>query len=655
MSGFFASALTGARSRLRAPTTLLARTQAVFLGITLLSAVPVFFAIAVRGAGEPAAEVLGYVALLGLSLWWMRNAAVRSATAVAEIGEAVGLLVVLSALSDLTAGHVLLFIALAYRSLFGGPRRATVRVALYLSALVAAHAAAGVLDEVIFLIPAVPAVATLTHTLATSIHRQERMRRREQLLISASASLSAALTVEEAGQELARTARALAGADPRGARVEVWIREGDSLTRLATSGRRRAGLWEPVAMSALADGVRERLEARGAVTRDELRAGDSDPQPGLDALAGDETGPCLLAPMVAHQRCEGVIVLASPDRSISECTPALEVLAAEASLVLERVRLTGDLRNSEKRFRSLVLHASDGITAVDADFMITYQSPSFGRLLHRDSDGLVGAPLELLIHPDDAADVLMTLGAVRHPAVGRVEARLRRSDGAYVQVEAVTNNMLADPDVGMIVLNVRDIGERKALEAQLAHQAFHDPLTNLANRALFAEHVQQALGRARRSDSKAAVLMLDLDDFKGVNDTLGHAAGDRLLTVLAERLRACVRPSDTLARLGGDEFAILVEQGAGEDHVATVADRVLAEMGAAVELEGTRVQVGASIGIAISASGRESLDELLRQADTAMYQAKASGKGRSATYEPAMRELARRSAQGAAPQRNGKK
>ncbi|HUH06456.1 MAG TPA: sensor domain-containing diguanylate cyclase, partial [Egibacteraceae bacterium] len=322
------------------------------------------------------------------------------------------------------------------------------------------------------------------------------------------------------------------------------------------------------------------------------------------------------------------------DRSMLESAGALDTLAAEGGLALERIRLTDDLRHSERRFRSLVLHASDVITAVDANFAISYQSPSIERLLQRTPESLVGVELELLLHPDDVEDVLAALDAAHQPQVARVEARLRRSDGSYVQCEVVANNMLADPDVRMSVLNIRDISERKAFEEQLAHRAFHDALTGLPNRALFSEHAQQARARAQRGGPPMAVLMLDLDDFKRVNDTLGHSAGDRLLVSLAERLRRCVRPSDTVARLGGDEFALIIV--AGPEQARRVAARVLDEMSQPVEIGDEMVAVGASVGIAMSESGEESLEELLRMADFAMYSAKSGGKSRAALYEPRM-------------------
>jgi diguanylate cyclase (GGDEF)-like protein len=184
---------------------------------------------------------------------------------------------------------------------------------------------------------------------------------------------------------------------------------------------------------------------------------------------------------------------------------------------------------------------------------------------------------------------------------------------------------------------VQDVTDRRRLEAELAHRAFHDPLTGLANRALFADRVAHALARAGRQPETAAVLYVDLDDFKGVNDTLGHAAGDALLAVVAARLLNATRGCDTVARLGGDEFAVLLENVRDEADATTVAERVLAAVSTPAAVGGRLVGPRASVGIARAAPGT-SAEELLRDADTAMYDAKARGAGGLVHFAPAMRE-----------------
>ena len=196
-----------------------------------------------------------------------------------------------------------------------------------------------------------------------------------------------------------------------------------------------------------------------------------------------------------------------------------------------------------------------------------------------------------------------------------------------------------------MVLNTRDITERKELEDQLAHQAFHDSLTGLANRALFRNRVEHALARMRRQRRPIAVLLLDLDGFKTVNDSLGHAFGDAFLAAVADRLRGLLRPSDTPCRLGGDEFAVLVEDLAEPVDATIVAERILDALREPFEVDGKEVVTGASIGITIAesrprkgAAGARDADDLLRNADVAMYTAKSRGRNRCELFKPSMHQ-----------------
>jgi diguanylate cyclase (GGDEF)-like protein len=191
-----------------------------------------------------------------------------------------------------------------------------------------------------------------------------------------------------------------------------------------------------------------------------------------------------------------------------------------------------------------------------------------------------------------------------------------------------------------IVLNTRDITERKEFEEQLQHQAFHDPVTNLANRALFRDRVLHAIERQERDRKPIAVLFMDIDDFKTVNDSLGHAAGDGLLLEVGDRLKKALRAADTAARLGGDEFAILLEDGGEGIQAADVADRIMQMLEEPFTLEGKEVFVRASVGIAVSEEagdgGEEVAEALMRNADVAMYMAKANGKAGFAIFDPGM-------------------
>jgi diguanylate cyclase (GGDEF)-like protein/PAS domain S-box-containing protein len=292
-------------------------------------------------------------------------------------------------------------------------------------------------------------------------------------------------------------------------------------------------------------------------------------------------------------------------------------------------------QSDQRRLQALVQHSTDMIIVLDRRGMIVTQTGD-GILGHRPGQ-LLRRPLERLVHEDDRDTLKAILaGRVEGPTI---EWRLKHLDGQYVHVETAVADMREDGDVQGIVLTSRDVTERKASEAQLRHRAFHDPLTQLPNRALFYDRIEQGLHRAAREGHHVAACAIDLDDFKTVNDTLGHAAGDELLIQVAQRLRGCLRSHDTAARLGGDEFGILLE-GVGErSEPIQVAERILAAMKAPFEVAGEQLVVLPSIGVALAESGDEIVEDLLRHADVALYAAKGNGKGRFELYNPAQEEL----------------
>jgi diguanylate cyclase (GGDEF)-like protein/PAS domain S-box-containing protein len=311
----------------------------------------------------------------------------------------------------------------------------------------------------------------------------------------------------------------------------------------------------------------------------------------------------------------------------------LRALANEIALALDGVELAESLlkQRTEARFQSLVQHSSDAILVVDAAGRIEFASPSTRHVLCVDPFELQGRPFIDLVVSHDRSRISAALFVVQGSEAGQsAEFQLDSPEGT-LEVEAVYTNLLSDENVGGIVLNIRDISERKSFERQLAHQAFHDEITGLANRALFRDRVEHTLERVRRGAS-LAVLFIDLDDFKTVNDTLGHEAGDRLIRVIAERIAQSARAVDTAARIGGDEFAVLVED-ANIDTATEVGERLLERIGVPVDLDGRELLVTASIGIAFAEGGSAiSVDTLLRDADVAMYAAKAGGKGVCRTF-----------------------
>ena len=296
------------------------------------------------------------------------------------------------------------------------------------------------------------------------------------------------------------------------------------------------------------------------------------------------------------------------------------------------------LRASEARLRAIFDNSAVGITAVDLDGVVVATNRAFQSMLGYTAGELLGTFVRDLSPEEDApvtrqatADLL-----AGGPESVTVEKRFLRKDGEAVWTSLALTRMTDEAGrVTGFVGMVNDITTRKTLEAELLHQAFHDGLTGLPNRARFRDRVEHALSREGTARDRVTILFIDLDDFKAVNDSLGHAAGDRLLQAASERLLNATRGLDIVARLGGDEFGVLLGNVTHDDDAITVASRITVAMAAPFQLGGHEVRVGASIGIA-RAHGDAAAEELLRNADLAMYRAKASGKGRYEAFDPAM-------------------
>jgi diguanylate cyclase (GGDEF)-like protein/PAS domain S-box-containing protein len=304
-----------------------------------------------------------------------------------------------------------------------------------------------------------------------------------------------------------------------------------------------------------------------------------------------------------------------------------------------------ELRESEQRFRALVHHASDVFTVIGADAVIRFQSPAIRQVLGYPPEDIIGRSFLDLVEPDDrdAAGELFERSRLRPgaPTVGEVRMRAAPAGGAPAPLgdeqaprrfELTATDLLRDPTVGGLVLNYRDVTERALYEERLSQQAFHDALTGLPNRALFHDRLDQAL---RQRGQTVGLLFVDLDHFKVVNDSLGHDAGDQLLREVAQRLAGCLRDGDTLARLGGDEFTVLMP-GVDPHDAERVARRIERRLEPPFELPGQSVFVTASIGIATGVAHHDRPEALLRDADAAMYEAKARGRSGHAVFDPTM-------------------
>jgi len=299
---------------------------------------------------------------------------------------------------------------------------------------------------------------------------------------------------------------------------------------------------------------------------------------------------------------------------------------------------TTELQAREARFSALVENSSDLVTIVDRDGIILFQSPSVARVLGWDVDRTDGSSFVAALHGSDQPRWHTIVDFVMEDSDGEMVAewQVRHANGSWRFLQSIITNLIHEPSVGGLVLNSRDITDQKTLEDQLRHQAFHDQLTGLANRALFLEHLDQALRRQSRMGGELAVLFIDLDEFKNVNDLHGHTLGDELLRQAAERLRTTLRDADAIARIGGDEFAALFEGVALGLDAGAAAERIIESFAQPFLIESSEVLVTASMGMAVNEIGTESAEDLIRNADLAMYAAKRTNKGRYEVFSTNM-------------------
>jgi diguanylate cyclase (GGDEF)-like protein/PAS domain S-box-containing protein len=457
------------------------------------------------------------------------------------------------------------------------------------------------------------------------VRKEERSVARERALRLACVALVGAARIDEIEAAATAAVRSLAGesADVR------LITLNEDVTEDRISGR-----------------AREWLTAVAQTSSEAVRWVDVKREV-LDELGLSRDGSTALLALKGRSEGTAFVIASIPGVYGSEMQGALEALAALFSLSIDGARAAEEEHRgrSEARFRALLEHSSDLIAVLDGSGLIVYQSPSIEQVLGYSVEDVLQTHFDLLVRPGDRARLMQVVEGAEAAAggSGMVECSLRSRTGEWLQFEIQHTNLLDDERVQGIVLNCRDISERKIYEDQLAHQAFHDPVTGLANRALFADRVSHALARATREDSMVGVIFIDLDDFKTINDSLGHASGDAVLQEVAHRLRAAVRPTDTVARFGGDEFAVLVEEVERGQEAVDVAERVLDGLNAPIDMGEKELYVGASLGLCVTADGDTDANDLLRNADVAMYMAKREDKGKYRIFEPDMhREVVER-------------
>lgn len=355
----------------------------------------------------------------------------------------------------------------------------------------------------------------------------------------------------------------------------------------------------------------------------------------------------LLAAMVRGDQIRGVLVVGGEGVDRPEIIDPMCSLASQMMLAIDSIELTAQVtqRRSEAHFRALIQTAADIILVVDEQLRLSFHTPSAELVLGWDAADTVARSIDSVVVAADVARARLLLqrvmtGESGSRAAGRPHDEWRVADRhGVVRLFGVScRNLTDDPSVGGVVVTLHDITDRRKLEDDLKYQAFHDSLTQLPNRSLFLDRVEHALARSGRHRERLAVLLVDLDNFKVINDTRGHAAGDELLRQVACRLRGTMRAEGTCARLGGDEFAILAEGLATDAEAGQLADRLAERLRTPFEICGESITVGASIGVSTS-DYEASASDLLLQADLAMYAAKDAGKGSTRFFQPELLDL----------------
>ena len=309
---------------------------------------------------------------------------------------------------------------------------------------------------------------------------------------------------------------------------------------------------------------------------------------------------------------------------------------AVQSELRERIRMENALRENEEKFMALIHNITDVIVILAEDGKITYAGNAVLSQWGIAPEDIVGTFLIERVHPDDVNTARSVFTDVLVQSTQNLTAvvRLKESkSGSWRYFDVIISNLLHDASVMGIIATFHDINDRKLFEKELTELAFHDSLTGLANRSHFCDRVRIALSRNDGDRKASAVIFCDLDNFKNINDTLGHAAGDEILRFVAERMRGCTRSNDIAARLGGDEFTVLIEKVETVSQLIPVVERLQKALREPLSLQGKLITIGSSIGIAISDPETDNVDSLLHKADLAMYRAKIMGKNQYVFYD----------------------
>jgi diguanylate cyclase (GGDEF)-like protein/PAS domain S-box-containing protein len=636
-----AMTIPGLRASAR-PRGLLGRVQLLLLVFALVNLIGALVVVAASGPSPIILYAAGLAAPPILAVVWFSTYQRRDFGIPADIAEIAAICVLAMAVDARWSTDVsaVLTAAVFFGSAYGTLPRVLIRTGL----LSAVSLGQGLSDPTSFTMACGFAVgflifACLMHAMAVSIDRYEMTVRREQILAATGLDLVAACDLVSIVAATIEGAQALCAATPA-VRVSLAFADGPPTSPpryevFGSAGNRADELLHTsFDIGQLAPTGEELADQRM------FRAPATETAPaGSTGEASFLPGQVLLTRVSVADAVRGVLIVESPDAVADELVAAIRALVTQASLAISRIDLQ-DLtvaRESAERFEALIQSSSDLISIVSTEGSVRYQSPSVKQILGYDPDALIGTYVVSLIHPDDADRATAEFREVAaEPGSSRVcEFRLRHLDGSWRYTETRMTNLVDEPAVAGVVLNTRDVTERQTLEAELRHQAFHDSLTGLANRVLFANRIEHALLASKRDGSTIAVLYCDLSGLKRVNDSLGYTAGDAALTMVADRLRTCVRGQDTVARMGGNEFAILLDRLSAPADATMAMERIMTLLRQPIMLPGAQVELLPHIGIAVSIGGDETAEDMLRNGAVAMHQARHY-EGSYALFDPEM-------------------
>ncbi|MBW3648703.1 MAG: EAL domain-containing protein, partial [Actinobacteria bacterium] len=510
--------------------------------------------------------------------------------------------------------------ALFLHGTYGGAARSARTVVMYIAAYETAVAVtrgvdaigSGIVSHAI----GVSVVGYLVRTIASSVRRHDAARQREEVLTSASGQLLTANDPDDVARLALEAVAAVTADAARPHRVTLWHKRGDVLEMSALTGTELTV--DRLALEDVPTDLRAAYLDGGLVRLGPERMAALQRSMGAEV----EFDHGLSVPLVEDGHLNGLLFVATTEPLAHDTLAALERFMHEVSLADVLVRRQAILRG-------VVDNSADAILLVGRDDVIEFASTSVTQLTGREAATLVGRPVaELLFRRYD--DTFVGVSGITEAAVGDHDLFAGQTDDArHVEIA------IGAVHQGATVVNLRDVTERRRLEDEVTYRAFHDPVTGLANRSLFNDRVDHALARAERDNAHLAVALIDLDDFKAINDVHGHSEGDRLLVQIAQRLTSAVRRSDTCARFGGDEFAVLMEDATGDD-IDVVLSRIADALAQPFDVGEHHVAISASIGLR-HGHANESADTLVGDADVAMYVAKAQGKNQLVHFQDGMR------------------